>query len=388
MKSYVASAAVSLFLFSSLPFSRGADEIVIDRSMELFPQPIPVSVSGFSGEVDAVFKNDIIFLGMKNVAPSEAKYLISGSNSGKVEGRLIRKVDNAQLLARAFTGSSQRLSTHALADAIAKELGLIPIAQTKVTFKVETGPSVGEIYVSDYDGHNAQEVTHDARLVSAPCWAGHTSLYYSSYKLGKPSVFSQELSSGTRKAIVRGPGSTMSPAVSPDGHSVAFIWDKGGSPNLYVSNADGSNVRQLSHNRDAESSPCWSPDGRTICFVSRERGPASLFTVSASGGTRRHLETTGAGNTTEPSWSPDGKWIAFTSQRAGGFDICVVRSQGGPAMVITEGEDPSWAPNSRALIFCKGPDHRKVLSLLDVATKHVKDIARILESDSQPSWAP
>ncbi|PYX64569.1 MAG: hypothetical protein DMG78_30460, partial [Acidobacteria bacterium] len=110
--------------------------------------------------------------------------------------------------------------------------------------------------------------------------------------------------------------------------------------------------------------------------------------VSASGGTRRHLETTGAGNTTEPSWSPDGKWIAFTSQRAGGFDICVVRSQGGPAMVITEGEDPSWAPNSRALIFCKGPDHRKVLSLLDVATKHVKDIARILESDSQPSWAP
>src|SRR5437660_2590934 len=100
MKSYVASAAVSLLLFSSLPFSRGADEIVIDRSMELFPQPIPVSVSGFSGEVDAVFKNDIIFLGMKNVAPSEAKYLISGSNSGKVEGRLIRKVDNAQLLAR------------------------------------------------------------------------------------------------------------------------------------------------------------------------------------------------------------------------------------------------------------------------------------------------
>ena len=388
MKSYVASAAVSLLLFSSLPFSHGADEIVIDRSMELFPQPIPVSVSGFSGEVDAVFKNDIIFLGMKNVTPSEAKYLINGSNSGKVEGRLIRKVDNAQLFARAFTGSSQRLSTHALADAIAKELGLIPIAQTKVTFKVETGPSVGEIYVSDYDGHNAQEVTHDARLVSAPCWAGHTSLYYSSYKLGKPSVFSQELSSGTRKAIVRGPGSTMSPAVSPDGHSVAFIWDKGGSPNLYVSNADGSNVRQLSHNRDAESSPCWSPDGRTICFVSRERGPASLFTVSASGGTRRHLETTGAGNTTEPSWSPDGKWIAFTSQRAGGFDICVVRSQGGPAMVITEGEDPSWAPNSRALIFCKGPDHRKVLSLLDVATKHVKDIARILESDSQPSWAP
>ena len=391
MKSYLVLAAICLLLLPSLPRSRAAEvdiDIDINRPMEMFPQPIPVSISGFSGEVDAVFKNDIIFLGMKNVAPSEAKYLITGSNSGdKAEGRLIRKVDQAQLFAHGYTGGL-RLSTHALADGMAQALGLIPIARTRIAFKVETGRGGGEIYVSDYDGHSPLEVTHDGTLISAPVWAGRSSLFYSSYMLGKPSVFSHVLGSGDRRAVVRGPGSTMSPAVSPDGHSVAFIWDKGGSPNLYVSAADGSNVRQLSHNRDAESSPCWSPDGRMICFVSRERGPASLFTVSASGGTRLHLETTGAGNTTEPSWSPDGKWIAFTSQRAGGFDICVVRSQGGPAMVITEGEDPSWAPNSRALVFCKGPDHRKVLSLLDVPTKHVKDIARILESDSQPSWAP
>lgn len=389
MKSYFVIALTSLLLFPSVrPLGAAEEDLTISRKEDLFPQPIPVSISGFNGEVDTIFKSDIIFLGMKNVPPAEAKYLISGSNSGRVEGRLIRKVDNQQMFARAYTGSSQRLSTHALADAIAKELSLVPIAQTKIAFKVETGPSVGEIYVADYDGHNATEVTHDRTLISAPVWAGRTSLFYSSYKLGKPAVFSQELSTGTRKAIIRGPGSTMSPAVSPDGHNVAFIWDKGGSPNLYVSAADGSNVRQLSHNRDAESSPCWSPDARTICFVSRERGPANLFVVSASGGTRRHLETTGVGNTTEPSWSPDGKWIAFTAQRGGAFDICVVRSQGGPVMVVAEGEDPSWAPNSRALVFCKGPDHRKVLSLLDVATKHVKDIARILESDSQPSWAP
>src|SRR5439155_14938724 len=118
MKSYLALPAISLLLFSSLPSSRGADEIVIEHTMELFPQPIPVSISGFSGEVDAIFKSDIIFLGMKDVAPAEAKYLITGSNSGRVEGRLVRKIDNQQMFARAYTGSSQRLSTHALADAI------------------------------------------------------------------------------------------------------------------------------------------------------------------------------------------------------------------------------------------------------------------------------
>src|SRR2546425_10017692 len=119
MKSCLVLAAISLLLFSSLPSSRGADEIIIDRTMEMFPQPIPVSISGFSGEVDAVFKKDIIFLGMKNVAPSEAKYLITGSNSGdKAEGRLIRKGDQAQLFAHGYTGGL-RFSKQALAGGLA-----------------------------------------------------------------------------------------------------------------------------------------------------------------------------------------------------------------------------------------------------------------------------
>jgi TolB protein len=352
-----------------------------------FLQPIPVSISGFTGEVDSVLKHDLLFMGIKNVLPTEAKYLISGSNAGRVEGRVILKATKDQILAKAYTGSSQRSQTHALADDIAKALtGLPGIAQTKVAFKVETGGSVGEIYIADYDGYNPQGVTRDGSLISAPCWGGRTTLFYSSYKLGKPAVFSHELTSGSRHAVAKGPGSSMSPAVSPDGRKVAFICDRGGSPNLYLCDSDGNNMQQLSHSRDAESSPCWSPDSRTICFVSRERGPADLYTISAAGGPKRRLET-GVGNATEPAWSPDGKWIAFTAQR-GGFDICIVRSQGGTAQELTRGEDPTWAPNSRTIIFCKGPDHGKVLSLLDVPTKQYKDIARILESNSQPSWAP
>ena len=380
---------VAALLLTALRLCSATEEDIgsLHRIRDLFPQPIPVSISGFTGEVDGILKNDLLFMGMANVAASEAKYLISGSNSGRVEGRVVRKFDKQEMFAKAYTGSSQRLLTHALADDVARTLGLVPIAQTKIAFKVETGPSVGEIYIADYDGHNPQPVTADRALISAPCWGGRSTLYYASYKLGRLSVFSHQLNSGARRALVKGPGSTMSPAASPDGRKVAFIWNKGGSPNLYVCDADGGNVMQLSRNRDAESSPCWSPDGRTICYVSRERGPANLFTVSASGGGKRRLETTGAANTTEPSWSPDGKWIAFTTQR-GNFELCLVPAQGGNAITLVAGEDPTWAPNSRAIVFCKGPDHAKTLSLLDVPTKHVKDIARILESNSQPSWAP
>ena len=169
---------------------------------------------------------------------------------------------------------------------------------------------------------------------------------------------------------------------------MAMILSKGGSPDLYVSDREGGGLKQLTFTREAESSPCWSPDGQNICYVSRERGPASLFVISASGGTARRISTNFAPNPTEPDWSPDGKWIAFTSL-TGGFQTCIVPAHGGDAIVVAPGEDPSWAPNSRALIFSRGPDHSKKLSLLDVPTKQVKDIARIAESNSQsqPSWA-
>src|SRR5216110_1775210 len=114
------------------------DRLVIDRPIDEngFLQPIPVSISGFSGEVDTVLKNDLLFMGIKNVSVAEAKYLISGSNAGRVEGRLVHKLTKDQLLAKAYTGSTQRSQAHALADDIAKLLtGLPGIAQTKISFK-------------------------------------------------------------------------------------------------------------------------------------------------------------------------------------------------------------------------------------------------------------
>ena len=384
---------LAAFFLNAAPGIRAADEhlVIIGTKDSLgFLKPVPVNVSGFTGETDAVLKNDLVFMGVQHVPLEQAQYLITGSNAGRIEGRLINKLTKSQLLAKAYTGGNTRAQTHAFADDIAKALTQLPgIAQTKMAFKAEAGPGRSEVYIADYDGHGAQAVTSDNTIVAGPVWRGTSTLLYSSYKLGNPHIFSHQLTTGARLAVARHPGGNYSPAVSPDGSHVAMILSKGGSPDLYVANIDGSGLKQLTTTREAEFSPCWSPDGRLICFGSRERGATLLFTISPSGGAPRQLATTGAPSPTEPDWSPDGKWIAFTSQTRT-FQICIVQANGGSggtAIELVEGEHPSWAPNSRALLFCRGRDHAKQLSLLDVPTKQVKTLPRILESNSQPSWA-
>jgi len=166
-----------------------------------------------------------------------------------------------------------------------------------------------------------------------------------------------------------------------------MILSKGGSPNLYVANIDGSGLQRLTSTREGESSPCWSPDGKTICFASRVGGSAALYTIPATGGQMKRLQTIGAVNATEPDWSPDGSMIAFTAQM-GGFQICIVPATGGEAKILTAGADPSWAPNSRTIIFTRNTGRGgRSLSLIDIYTKQVKDCHRISVSCSQPSWA-
>src|SRR3954447_22857124 len=62
-----------------------------------FLKPIPVSISGFTGEVDSVLKNDLLFMGIQNTSVDQAKYLISGNNAGRVEGHLVEKISKVSL---------------------------------------------------------------------------------------------------------------------------------------------------------------------------------------------------------------------------------------------------------------------------------------------------
>src|SRR6266850_1890008 len=72
------SLAFVWLLFSAALFQSTAADIEIDRPMDSFGflKPVPVNISGFTGETDSVLKQDLIFMGVVHVPIEEAKYLV------------------------------------------------------------------------------------------------------------------------------------------------------------------------------------------------------------------------------------------------------------------------------------------------------------------------
>lgn len=349
----------------------------------------PISISGYSGEAAQVIHFDLEVAGFEVVAADSAPYNLVGRNEGsQVEGRLTDRLSKKSLLAKAYTGGSTRTQAHALADEIVEIILKVKgIARTKIFYKQDVG-RVGEIFMSDYDGHNPVQVTRDNAIVAAPAFVpGKWKVYYTSYKSGFPDIYAHDLGSGERRIVAAYPGLNTSAAISSDGSQIAMILSKAGSPDLYVASADGTGLRQLTKTKEDESSPCWAPDGSKICFASRVNERRSLYVVPSTGGSMLRVRTEGTPNPSEPDWSPDGKWIAYTSQTGAGFAICIVPAEGGIGEPLAAGEDPSWAPNSRTIVFTRRVGNKRILSLLDVPTKHVKDTAQISGSRSQPCWA-
>jgi TolB protein len=380
------------FTAVSLNLSLAQDQSELQMNVQIqvlgLTKPIPVSLEGFSGEVADVLRFDLYVQGFSFVAPDAAQYQITGNNSGNVQGRLVDSIAKQTKFSRSYTGASLRRQAHAFADDIVFAItGKKGIAQTKIAFKAEAASGNGEIYVADFDGHNAQTVTRDGTIVAAPAWSpGRLALFYTSYQPGNPDIFYHNLENGRRRIVAGFSGLNTSAAVSPDGSKIAMILSKSGSPNVWTANADGTDLKRLTMSSE-DSSPCWSPDGQWICFATKIAERRVLAKVPAGGGAVQRLPTPEAPNPTEPDWSPDGKWIAFTSQM-GDFNICVVPADGSATpTVLVAGEDPSWSPNSRTLIFARRTGGGYKLSVLDVFTKQVKDIVRISGNDSQPAWA-
>ena len=149
-------------------------------------------------------------------------------------------------------------------------------------------------------------------------------------------VLLRDLASGSEQALTQAAAHHRSPAWSPDGSQVAFVSNRDGDAEIYVSGVDGSGVSPLTADPAWDSGPAWSPaDPDLIAFDSERDGDSELYLADRR--TRQVVQLTdNAAVDGDPCWSPDGRSLAFSSNREGSFDIYVLDLAGGPAQRLTD----------------------------------------------------
>ncbi len=109
------------------------------------------------------------------------------------------------------------------------------------------------------------------------------------------------------------------PDFSPDGRRIVFRSRRGGNADIYLMNADGGDVRRLTHHEATDTMPAFSSSGDRIAFTSLRDGNFELYTIALDEegrwGPPERL-TTSPGHDMHPRFSPDDEWVLFTSQRA------------------------------------------------------------------------
>jgi TolB protein len=318
--------------------------------------------------------------------PVKSDYVAFGNLTGAntSQGFLYDVKTQAQLLSAAMSGEPREMA-HQFADQIVRVLtGQEGIAQSKIAFINNR-----EVHMMDYDGQGARAFTRDGSIALFPSLSlDGRRLAYVSYRSGYPNVVIRG-EDGLIIGSTQFKGTTTSPAVGPDGR-IAFASSKDGeSMEIYVANGDGSGAKKLTRTRNAVNiSPRWNPKtGREIAFISDRGGSPRIYLMDADGGNERPLLNLG-GHMDSPSWSPDGRFLAFAWDGGGSFHIYVADVATGQTLRLTRAgrnENPAWSPDSRHIAFQSNRTGRWEIWAMHVDGSEQRQLTR--GGGRSPSWS-
>jgi TolB protein len=143
---------------------------------------------------------------------------------------------------------------------------------------------------------------------------------------------------------------------SPDGERIAFAREHEGNWNIFVMNADGSDLIELTNDDGNEMTPAWSPDGEQIAFASFQGEDVAseicLLTISESDSV---CITENDWPEYEPVWSPDGTKILFSAFRGDTSELYVIQVDGSNLIRLTDNEvnesQATWSRDGTMILF-------------------------------------
>lgn len=196
-----------------------------------------------------------------------------------------------------------------------------------------------EIYVMEPDGADPTNLTRHPEDDLLPAWSpdGSRILFFSTR--GEPrgpageymgNLWVMNADGSSPRRLTQAPlTSSFAGSWSPDGRSILFSRDVGGTPSLHVLDLASGEETRLTRGPESFMGGRLSPDGSRL-VASLQVGDESRIVVMDPGGAMVRVLTSGAAHY-YPTWSPDGRWIVFTGAALGSTDndVLAIPADGG-----------------------------------------------------------
>jgi Tol biopolymer transport system component len=258
---------------------------------------------------------------------------------------------------------------------------------------IKDGASTPALFISKADGNCAQRLTTDGAFYGPPTFfPGGKRLAYASTRGGLNQLYLRDLETGAETSIATtyafsppAAAETLtaaSPAVSPDGLTVAFEGSLTAFPGwseLFTVPAAGGEVVRVTRDPVAATLPRWSHDGTLLYYLSYQTGAEELFSVQPDGAAVNRV-TTGSALSSRFDVSGDGTalvYARFSSTGAGTKPTELVAQElvSGTVRVISSANEADPAVNAATTsvaVSRRNAASGYDLYLLDYATGAVK----------------
>lgn len=281
-----------------------------------------------------------------------------------------------------YMGSSVNDALYRAADAaVEKTLGIPGFFRSTVAFVSERSRHP-EIYTGDLLFESVRQLTRDqSQCLSPDLSPDLRSLLYTSYHgTGFPDIYRIDLTTGRRTVFAGFRGTNTGATYSPDGNQVAMVLSGSGNSEIFVSDANGSQLRRLTRAESLEADPTWSPDGRRLAFTSDRLGGPQIYVMDAAGRSLSRVRTDISRNCSEPTWNPtNADQIAFTAAIAGEFEVALFSFREGRSRIMTRGAGdavhPAWLRDGRHLIYTQRNPRGTSLWILDTLTGQARQLS-------------
>jgi len=174
--------------------------------------------------------------------------------------------------------------------------------------------------------------------------------------------------------------------------SIVMVGVRGGRRNLYICDADGGGLRQITRDGTVCLAPSWSPTGKFLVYTSFHKGFPDVYRIDMAG-YRRTRVAGYPGLNAGADVSPDGKRMVLTLSKDGNPDLYVIDLGSRRLTRVTRTRfgaeaSPSWSPDGRSIVFVSDKSGSPQLYTTSAAGGGYRRLTLRGTENVAPDWGP